>query len=161
MKTQIEILWIIKREMIFLVSLLSICVLSIYITRVSISYIDDKQSVTDLIYYRGVQSSKDNFEIYKDIVFKSDSVVYEDINVIWQDILRCDLYDGLWYRYYSYYESKARLSPKDYTSIWVWQGEKPTVPAKCYLDGLVVVTTDLWNTKNLHISSNEFTIWVK
>jgi len=123
--------------------------------------IESERDVTEYIYYRGVQSQMDNFEIYKDIIFISDSVVFETVDVTWQDILRCDLYDWLWYRYYSYYESKARLEVKDYTSIWTWQWEKPTVESECFLDWLVVVKADNGDNKFLHVTSNVFTIWAK
>lgn len=150
----------IKNNISFVLGLLLICYISVSSTNYLIKYLDAWDAVTEYIYYRGVQSTEENFEIYKDITFASDSIVYQEVDVVWQDILRCDFYDGLGYRYYSYYESKARLIPKEYTSIWVWQWEKPTDPAKCYLDGIVLVTTDLGNKKQLHISSNEFTVWV-
>lgn len=135
--------------------------LSFYSINWLFSYFEKSRWVNEYIYYRGVQSTEEDFEIYKDITFASDSVVYETIDVTWQDILRCDFHDWLWYRYYSYYESKAKLTPKDYTSIWAWQWEKPLQKSSCYLDWLVVVNTDNGNRKTLHVTSNIFTVWAK
>lgn len=144
-----------------IISLWLVSMLSVFIFNQIYHYIENNKDVTEYIFYREVKSESDNFKIHKWIAFYSNSIVYATINVTWQDILRCDLYDGLWYRYYSYYESRARLEPKDSTTLWVWQGEQPTQPAKCYLDGIVVVNINDWKDKFLHIESNEFTIWAE
>lgn len=144
-----------------LVEMLIVWYVSFFIVWWLFNYIEREKEAVEYVYYRGVQSTQDNFEIYKDIVFSSDSVVYETVNVTWQDVLKCDFYDGLWFRYFSYYESKALIEPKDSTTIWVWQWEKPTEPARCYLDWVVVIDPINWTRKFLHITSNVFTIWLK
>lgn len=124
--------------------------------------IDKNRDVTSYIVYYEVISTEENFSIEKDITLVSDSEVFEIIDIVWVDILRCDLYDGNWFVYFSLSETKdynvqvgRKLSP------WRYGWDIPKQPAECYIDGTVKITTELWNKKALPIESNTFTIWAE
>lgn len=149
---------LLMKNKVYVTILIILCIIPMIFIWYIFNYFDKQASVLNYLNYRSVEPTKDSFEITEELSFFSDRAVYENISVIWEDILRCDLYDWLWYRYYSYYESKAELEPSDKVWTWVWQWEKPSKKSKCYLDINIKVITTRGNIKNINLKSSEFII---
>ena len=79
------------------------------------------------------------YEIEESLLFESDAVIRRPIMLEWNDVLFCDLYDGLGFRYFSSYHSKRhQVSPRDRMKImWVYGGSAPKESASCFLHSTI------------------------
>lgn len=124
---------------------------------------------TDRFEYHKVETTKDNFDFWENIYFKSTRTVQEQPPYITTDSMRftfsefllCDYWDG---------EGKRRVDPESITrSIKVkpwtyttaprkWTWWKPYyIPAMCCLQSRICITAQ-WINKCQYIESNVFTV---
>jgi len=121
---------------------------------------DKNRDVTSYLVYYSITPTQENFFIEREVTLISDSEIFEPIDATWFDILRCDIFDGNWYRYWSDYETKSySLDVKRTQKPWRYGWDLPKQYAECYIDGIVKITTQLGNKKSLAVESNKFTIW--
>lgn len=113
-----------------------------------------ERPATDYMVYYWLYPEKEYLKIGEDLYFISDNETFEYGSVTWEEVLRCDLFDGEGYRYFSYYESKSKFSPRERKKgKWKYNGAIPSVKSKCYIDGVAVIITQAGDTKQLLLES--------
>lgn len=169
---------IIKKEMFFISMLM--CV--IFFTIASVNYyfeIQDreKQKIDDIalkqqkiereqeknrpieeyIEYYSVLPENDVVKIWDPLYWYSNWIVKEPIDRTYQEVLKCDEYDWQWFRYFSYFESKSTTTESELWLMdsppWRWGWTTPQVPAECFIDSDIKVTTEAGDVKPLSVES--------
>lgn len=81
-----------------------------------------------------------------------------DVDVKWNDVLRCDLGDGNGNKFISNYESSASIKarPEPFISTWVYQGPLPNKPGTCFIDSSITIETLFGFKKQQTLQSNTF-----
>lgn len=118
---------------------------------------EKERPVEDYLEYYSVLPEKDIVKIWDDLYWDSNWIVKEPISRNYEEVLKCDKYDGQWFRYFSFFESKSTTSESELWLMdwapWRWAWDTPEVPAECFVDSDIKVTTEAWDIKTLNVVS--------
>ena len=119
--------------MCLLVPLMGVVALSIDVARAQ--YFD----YSHWFKYYAVAPIGGPYEIEESLLFESDSEIYRGVMLEWNDVLFCDLYDGLGFRYFSSYHSKRHKIKASARGkvIWKYGGHAPAQAASCFLHSTI------------------------
>lgn len=109
--------------------------------------------------YLDVSPAQSSFEVGEELVFVTRARIFKTVNLIWDDVLYCDLNDGLGYRLYSiYHTSRDHVPPRDVTpKPWVYHREIPLTPSTCHLQSTITAVLP-YSHKVQRIIGKEFFI---
>ena len=109
--------------------------------------------VSTWIAYYEVTPSKEVFSIGEEITFVSKSETRVDVDMEYEDILRCD---G---KYYSVYESSRTDKPAgESEGVWVYQGAVPLYKAQCELESNISACPGFGICKPFRVEGDQFSI---
>lgn len=98
--------------------------------------------VTNWTNYLSIEPSFESYNVGDEVFFSSIATGEGGFPVSWNDILKCDIGDGLGERYYSVYNSNtANFKGNGTSKPWAYQAEVPQESATCRL--FSTITTDL------------------
>jgi hypothetical protein len=110
--------------------------------------------------YHSVEPATIPAEINKDyIAMRSTLTVRQEVNMNWNDVLRCKSPTGMW-SFYSQYDSSAQTITvgENKVSEWKWRGIMPQTPALCRVDSTITTNLSMGVEKKQFIQSQEFLI---
>lgn len=113
---------------------------------------------SDYFEYDSITTTKDKYSIWEDIFSTSSLYRERPIYMVYNDILRCDLWeDYTWFSSATTYSKKVR-AVWDVLSGWRYEGDLPKTPANCFIDSYPSVLLDFGIKKTQNIRSNDFII---
>ena len=110
--------------------------------------------------YHSVEPATIPAEITKDhIAMRSTLTVRQEVNMSWNDVLRCKSPTNMW-SFYSQYDSNAQTITvgENKVSEWKWRGVMPQTPALCRIDSTITTKLSMGVEKKQFIQSQEFMI---
>lgn len=107
--------------------------------------------------YFSVESSESEYALGVHPIILSDKEVNYAVRFEYNDVLRCDNYDGYGFSFFSQYESAVNALPQARSiSAWPYQANVPEFPAICYIDSTIRVPLPLGFYKEQKVVSKPF-----